>query len=103
MRLLYENMLVSELEDDLLMSNGVVTSYDSDSPYMFCEIKNISEQAMYDLGLDEDTVKTTVLVIKRYAKEEYISGTYFVSSKDIRGVLTRDEYNKMTDRRDNNE
>ena len=49
MRLLYENILVSELEDDLLMSNGVVTSYDSDSPYMFCEIKNISEQAMYDL------------------------------------------------------
>ena len=33
--------------------------------------------------------------IKRYAKEEYLPGQYFISFKDVRGKMTLDEYNKM--------
>ena len=33
--------------------------------------------------------------IKRYAKEEYLPGYYFVSYKDIRGTLPMSTYEEM--------
>lgn len=94
--LLYNNLLVTELTDDLKI-NGVVTLYDPDSPYMFCEqvdtkkLENITEDEISSSFIADDDV----LVIKRYAKEEFVGGTYFISVKDIRGILKRDDYNKL--------
>ena len=36
-----------------------------------------------------------ILVIKRYAKEEYLPGQYFISLKDVRGKMSKEAYSKM--------
>ena len=86
--LFYDNVLVSELQDDLII-NGVVTRYDPDSPFMFCKVLKLSDEA-------EDFLDyTDIVVIKRYAKEEYLTGTYFISLKDIRGKMSIEEYKSI--------
>ena len=114
--MLNDNILVTELTDDIFI-NGVTTIYDSDSPYMFCKPIMVAEEAMYDLmesnthskiydewkdANDEEELIITkkylsniVLVIKRYAKEEFLPGYYFISSKDVRCVLDVDDYNTL--------
>lgn len=89
MELFNDNIIVKELQDDALMVNGTAVMYDQDSPYMFCEVICLSDEASKYISKDD------VLVIKRYAKEEYLPGQYFVSFKDVRGKMTLDEYNKM--------
>lgn len=84
-----DNIIVTELQDDLKF-NGTVVMYDSDSPYMFCKVECVSVSAK-DNGINPGEV----LVIKRYAKEEYLPGTYFISYKDIRGSMSLDDYNEM--------
>lgn len=88
-----DNILVKELFNDIPI-NGVMTSYDTDSPFMFCEIIGVSDTAKASLNLNGDEV----LVIKRYAKEEYLSGLYFISWKDVRCHLTRESYDLMIDK-----
>lgn len=88
MRLLGDNILVSELQDDLLY-NGTVVRYDQDNPYMFCKILCLSDTASDIFSLED------VIIIKRYAKEEYLPGTYFISLKDVRGTLSYGEYLKL--------
>lgn len=88
MYLLNDNILVTELQDDLAV-NGTFVRYDSDSPYMFCAILALSDEAK-KLFNDED-----ILVIKRYAKEEYLPGQYFISLKDVRGKMTKETYSKL--------
>lgn len=88
-KLINDNILVTELEDDLMV-NGVVTMYDSDSPYMFCKVISASDEAIKTIGL-----MTDVIIIKRYAKEEFLPGYYFVSSKDVRGTLKITEYSLL--------
>lgn len=93
MRLEGNNILVEELCDSFT-SGGIVTRYDTDSPYMFCRILLMSEEAQKDLGI-LDTELDSILVIKRYSKEEFIDQTYFVDSKDVRAVIDKETYNKM--------
>ena len=69
-----DNLLVEELTDDIRF-NGVNNVYDADNPYMFCKVV-ASPSTDYVVG--------DILVIKRYAKEEFISGYYFISPKDVR-------------------
>ena len=83
-----DNILVSELTDDLFI-NGLLVMYDKDNPYMFCKVEALSYEA------DKTISKNDILVIKRYAKEEYLPGYYFVSLKDVRGSITSSEYNKL--------
>ena len=114
--MLNDNILVTELSDDIVM-NGVTTIYDSDSPYMFCKPIKVSDDAMYDLinsdvhseyydewveaeGEEQDRVEAKylshiVLVIKRYAKEEFLPGYYFISSKDVRCVVSDEGYRSL--------
>lgn len=87
------NILVKELQDDLVI-NGVVSRYDSDNPYMFCEILNISEESRTEMKLEKD-IKDVVLVIKRYAKEEYIGDSYFISYKDVRAIIDKEDYDSL--------
>ena len=84
-----DNVLVEELQDDLLI-NGVVLRYDSDSPYMFCEVISSSQNAKENKVNPGD-----ILVIKRYAKEEYLPGQYFISYKDIRGSILKADYESI--------
>lgn len=81
-----DNLLVSELTDDLIV-NGVATIYDSDSPYMFCKVLVTCDSETYPVG--------SILVIKRYAKEEFLPGQYFISTKDVRCVYLEETYNKL--------
>lgn len=84
------NILVSEITEEILV-NGVMTIYDSESPYMFCKIIKMSDEARKELNLlDND-----ILVIKRYAKEEFISGLYFISWKDVRCKISEDDFKNV--------
>ena len=83
--MLNDNVLVTELTDDLMV-NGVATMYDSEAPYMFCSVVK-SVTGVFDEG--------TVLVIRRYAKEEFLPGYYFISEKDIRCVVPEEVYNNL--------
>lgn len=89
LHLFNDNILITELQDDII-TNGVITKYDPDSPYMFCEVQQISDDAKQNNINEGD-----ILVIKRYAKEEYLPGSYFISFKDVRGSISRDDYNKL--------
>ena len=84
-----DNILVNELQDDLV-ANGTVVRYDPDSPYMFSEGLVVSNEAN-EKGINVGDV----VVIKRYAKEEYLPGYYFISYKDIRGTLPMSTYEEM--------
>lgn len=84
-----DNILVEELQDDLMIS-GTMLRYDQDSPYMFCRVLSVSDEAR-DKGISLENV----LVIKRYAKEEYLPGQYFISYKDVRGSILKEDYDTI--------
>lgn len=90
--LMNDNIVVSELSDDIFV-NGTLARYDSDNPYMFCKVEAISEEAKSHFS-DID-LSTNVIVIKRYAKEEYLPGYYFISFKDVRGIIPAEDYERM--------
>lgn len=87
-----DNILVEELTDNIKIG-GIITRHDYDSPYMFCKILLISDESRESLAILN--TEDTVLVIKRYAKEEFIDNTFFIGSKDVRIVLDRNSYNKI--------
>lgn len=84
------NILVEELIDNITI-DGIVTRHDYDSPYMFCKVLLISDEAKRELGI----LNESILVIKRYSKEEFIDETYFVDAKDVRLVIDNDTYNRI--------
>ena len=85
-----DNILVSELTDDL-MNNGTAVMYDSESPYMFCRVEKIAES----LAKQYDIYCGDVIVIKRYAKEEFLPGLYFISVKDVRCKVPKEVYDNL--------
>ena len=87
-----DNIIVKEIYDDIKV-NGILTAYDEDSPYMFCEVVDFSLASAGTLGIN----KGDVLVIKRYAKEEFITGLYFISWKDVRCVISKESFEKLLD------
>lgn len=90
---LNDNIMVKELYDDFKV-NEVLNAYDEDAPYMICEIVGISEEAKEKLELDTEDI----LVIKRYAKEEFVSGLYFISWKDVRAKISKEKYKDILDK-----
>ena len=60
-----KNIIVSELTDDLYVDN-IVLMYDDESPYMFCKVKSVDSSIT-------DIEPGDILVVRRYAKEEFIS------------------------------
>lgn len=87
-----DNILVEELTDDISIG-GIITKHDYDSPYMFCKVLAVSENAKEELALYNE--EDTVLVIKRYSKEEFIDNSFFISYKDVRVQLDKETYNKI--------
>lgn len=85
-----DNIVVKEIYDDIKI-NGILTAYDEDSPYMFCEVVDFSLDAVSALKFN----KGDILVIKRYAKEEFITGLYFISWKDVRCVISKESFEKL--------
>ena len=82
-----DNIIVKEIYNDIAV-NGILTAYDQDSPYMFCEVVDLSDNAKDNLGIESGDI----LVIKRYAKEEFVTGLYFTSWKDVRCVFTKEMF-----------
>ena len=70
-----DNILIEELIDDITIG-GITTRHDYDTPYMFCKIIDLSDEARENLGIVHK--EDFILVIKRYAKEEFIDNTFFV-------------------------
>ena len=85
-----DNIIVKEIYEDIII-NGVLTSYDEDSPYMFCEVVNLSQEASDNLSISIGDI----LVIKRYAKEEFITGLYFISWKDVRCIFSKQDFENI--------
>ena len=77
------NIIVKELYDDIKV-NGIMQSYDQDSPFMFCKVVCADD---YDEG--------EILVVKRYAKEEFVSGLFFVHNDDVRLSLSQEDYDNI--------
>lgn len=88
--LVNENIIVSELCDDLVINN-VPVMYDSDSSYMFCKIEALDTNTI----CNNEVSVGDILVVRRYSKEAFLSGYYFISEKDVRGIIKKDSYNKI--------
>ena len=82
--LLNHNIIIEEICDDVI-SNGVSYMYDADSPYMVGRVVN------RDIDLDYLSLGD-IVVVKRYAKEEFTPGYYFISDKDLRGMIDPEIY-----------
>ncbi len=80
-----DTIIVTELAEDLFV-DGVFARYDSEDPYMFCRVY---KTCTLDLNVGD------IIVIRRYAKEEFLPGYYFVSIKDIRCKYSEEEYEKL--------
>ena len=89
-RLLNGNILVEEIYDDIKIDN-IVTAYDGDSFSMFCRVISLDNtvEAELDIHIGD------VVVIKRYAKEEFIGDYFFISSKDVRCVINENNYREL--------
>ena len=88
--LLNSNIIIEEICDDVVV-NGVSYMYDSDSPYMVGRVVNRDIELNYlDVG--------DIVVVKRYAKEEFTPGYYFVSEKDLRGCISSEIYNELSNK-----
>lgn len=90
LKMLNDSILVKEEYLDITV-NGISVSCDSDAPYMFCSVVDLSSESKEKLNID----KGYYIVIKRYAKEEFISGLFFVSWKDVRCSFTKEEYEEL--------
>lgn len=82
--LINNNIIVSELCDDLIINN-VPVMYDSDSPYMICTVVKSGDSLVEE---------NSIVVIKRYTKEAFLPGYYFISLNDVRGIISRESYEK---------
>jgi hypothetical protein len=82
-----KNIIVSELTDDLYVDN-IVLMYDDESPYMFCKVKSV-DSSITDIEVGD------ILVVRRYAKEEFISNLYFVAEQDVRCIIKEEEYERL--------
>lgn len=96
MQLINDNILVTEVYKDAKMGELIV-SQDSSSPYMFCKIDAISQQACEEVfgKAGSLNIKEVVLIIRRTAKEPFANGTFFISSKDVRGFMSDEEFENL--------
>lgn len=88
--LIHDNILVKEVVKD--SKAGVLTiSQDSSSAYMFVKILHIADEAYNEISqvFDEGhlDINKHLLVIRRSAKDPFVKNSFFISSKDVRGVI----------------
>lgn len=89
MILLKDYILAEELKDDII-SNGLLTKYDDNNPYMFVKIKDCSESIESKLNL-YGNINELVLLIKRVAKL-CLGEQYIISFEDTIAIFTLEEY-----------
>lgn len=85
-----DNILIREKYVDIKI-NDIPQMIDEDAPFMFCEVL----EASYDSKEALDISKGDIVIIKRYGKEEFLSGLFFISHKDVRCIIKPDEFNKL--------
>lgn len=86
------NLLVKEIVCDLKTSDGLVQKYDDTSNFIFANIIEVGE------FLDCKTLyqnRDNVLVLKRISKIPFLDGQYFIDEKDILGVMSKEEFEKL--------
>jgi hypothetical protein len=107
MKLLNDNILVTEIVKDLKVGS-IIMNQDDSTAYMFCKVVCISDEALdfickeytdkksnivYDeLNIyDELNSGELILIIRRSAKDPFIGNQFFISYKDLRGIITKEE------------
>lgn len=94
MNMLGENILVKEAPVKDFKQDGIVVSRDEDDTYMFVEVVSINNETLNQL-LKFNYVEGDYLVIKRVAKISFIGDTYIISLKDVLGIMSLEEYDKL--------
>lgn len=87
-----DNLLVEEIITDLRSSDGLVQKYDDSSNFIFTKIIEVGE-AIKNKIIYQD--KSNVLVLRRISKIPFLDGQYFINEKDILGIMSKDEFNKI--------
>lgn len=86
------NLLVQEIISDLKTSDGLIQKYDDSSNFIFANIIEVGEY------LDNKTLyqnKDNVLILRRISKIPFLDGKYFIDEKDILGVMSKEEFEKI--------
>ena len=97
--LFHDNILVEELVKNT--KAGVLTvNQDSSSPYMYVKIIKSAIDAYNMLSEQSDLVRNSnnddlVLIIRRTAKDPFINNQFFISSKDVRAVITKEYFDSL--------
>lgn len=89
MNLLKDYILVEELKDDIT-SNGLLTKYDDNNPYMFVKIKDCSSLVEDKLNV-YGNINELILLIKRVAKL-CLGEQYIIAFDDAIAIFTLEEY-----------
>ena len=87
-----DNLLVKEIQVDIKNSNGLIQKYDDTSNFIFASILEIGE------ALDHKTIyqdKSNILILRRISKIPFLDGQYFINEKDILGIMSKDEFEKI--------
>lgn len=97
--LFHDNILVTELIKDT-KAGALVVNQDSSSPYMYVKIIKCAINALNELEEQSDLVRNSnvddlVLIIRRTAKDPFINNQFFISSKDVRAVITKEYFNNI--------
>jgi hypothetical protein len=101
MKLLNDNILVTEIVKDLKVGS-IVMNQDDSTAYMFCKVVCISDEALdfickeytdkkSNIVYDELNSGELILIIRRSAKDPFIGNQFFISYKDLRGIITKEE------------
>ena len=106
---LNDNILVRELQKDIRVGdNGLLEKYDDTNSFIFAEIISMSPDAFrffseslnnyngdeHDYSIKE-IIDEYIIVIRRVAKASFINRGYFISYKDIRGLMPRKEFESL--------
>lgn len=89
-----ENILVEEMPSKDYSVNGIKVVHDEDDTFMFVKLISVNPKdlnKLESLGYSN----SDVLVIKRIAKIPFVGEKYIVSTKDILGGMTIDEYENL--------
>lgn len=101
MKLLNDNILVTEIVKDLKVGS-IIMNQDDSTAYMFCKVVCISDEALdfickeytdkkSNIVYDELNSGELILIIRRSAKDPFIGNQFFISYKDLRGIITKEE------------
>lgn len=87
-----DNLLIEEIQCDLKTSDGLIQKYDDSSNFIFANILEVGEDINNKIVYQD---KNNVLILRRISKVPFLDGQYFINEKDILGIMSKDEFEKI--------